>query len=558
MLKGSFATIIKFKIIRKILMDSALLYIVVALGVSTVLNLFLKRFGISQIIGYIFTGTIMVYAFDLRYMNDSLTLEHIGEFGIVFLMFTIGLEISLAKMNSMKKEIFFNGFLQVGFTALIVYAISHYIFLLESISALILSLAFALSSTAVVLSYLKSSKEIHNPYGQRATGILIFQDIAVIPILILLGFLTSNGDQSVVNILRDTVISAVFVIGFMFIVGKRVMTWLLHFSASSEVDELFMGSVLFIVVSAALLASYAGFTYSLGAFVAGMIIAETKYHHKVESDIAPFKDILLGTFFIVVGMKIDVLFFIDNFWLIVGIFMLVLVLKTIITYLVLRISSSHVLSLKTALAISQVGEFSFVIFAVASMGGLLERELESLFVLVVIFSMIVTPFFISKINRFVAYITRFEYLGLNTSAFVSRENHVIVCGYSTIGKFVAKNLDELGAPYVIIDNNPKHVHEALSAGKEAYLGDMSKLSLLEALHAESSAAVIVTLDNIEKKRAICEAVLKHTKDINLIVKVATLEDKENLQDLDITSIVDTKVEVGRLLVEKMITCKMRY
>jgi len=539
-------------------MDSALLYIVMALGVSTVLNLFLKRFGISQIIGYIFTGTIMVYALDLRYMNDSSTLEHIGEFGIVFLMFTIGLEISLTKMNSMKKEIFFNGFLQVGFTASVVYMISHYIFSLESTSALILSLAFALSSTAVVLSYLKSSKEIHNPYGQRATGILIFQDIAVIPILILLGFLTSKGDHSVVLILRDTFLSAVFVIGFMFIVGRRVMTWLLHFSASSEVDELFMGSVLFIVVSAALLASYAGFTYSLGAFVAGMIIAETKYHHKVESDIAPFKDILLGTFFIVVGMKIDVLFFIDNIGPIIGIFLLVLVLKTMITYLVVRITSSHVLSLKTALAISQVGEFSFVIFAVASMGGLLEKELESLFVLVVIFSMIVTPFFISKINRFVAYVTHFEYLGLDTSAFISRENHVIVCGYSVIGKFVAKNLDELGAPYVIIDNNPKHVHEALSAGKEAYLGDMSKLSLLEALHAESSAAVIVTLDNIEKKRAICEAVLKHTKNINLIVKVATLEDKENLQDLDITSIVDTKVEVGRLLVEKMLTCKMRY
>jgi len=539
-------------------MDSALLYIVMALGVSTVLNLILKRFGISQIIGYILTGTIMVYALDLRYMNDSATLEHIGEFGIVFLMFTIGLEISLAKMNSMRKEIFFNGFLQVGFTALVVYGISHYLFSLESTSALILSLAFALSSTAVVLSYLKSSKEIHNPYGQRATGILIFQDIAVIPILILLGFLTSNGDQSVPEILRDTFISAVFVIGFMFIVGKRVMTWLLHFSASSEVDELFMGSVLFIVVSAALLASYMGFTYSLGAFVAGMIIAETKYHHKVESDIAPFKDILLGTFFIVVGMKIDVVFFIDNIGLIVSIFLLVLILKTIITYLVVRITSSHVLSLKTALAISQVGEFSFVIFAVASMGGLLEKELESLFVLVVIFSMIVTPFFISKINRFVSYVSHHQYLGLDTSAFISRENHVIVCGYSIIGKFVAKNLDNLGAPYVIIDNNPKHVHEALSAGKEAYLGDMSKLSLLEALHAESSAAIIVTLDNIEKKRAICEAVLKHTKDINLIVKVATLEDKENLQDLDITSIVDTKVEVGRLLVEKMSSCHMRY
>ena len=539
-------------------MDSALLYIVVALGVSTILNLFLKRLGISQIIGYILTGTIIVYALDLRHMNDSATLEHIGEFGIVFLMFTIGLEISLAKMNSMKTEIFFNGFLQVGFTALIVYGISHYLFALESVSALILSLAFALSSTAVVLTYLKSSKEIHNPYGQRATGILIFQDIAVIPILILLGFLTSDGNHSVSEILRDTFISAVLIIGFMFIVGKRVMTWLLHFSASSEVDELFMGSVLFIVIAASLLASFMGFTYSLGAFVAGMIIAETKYHHKVESDIAPFKDILLGTFFIVVGMKIDVAFFFSHIGTIVMIFMLVLVLKTIVTYLVVRISSSHVLSLKTALALSQVGEFSFVIFAVASMGGLLDKELESLFVLVVIFSMIVTPFFISKINRFVSYISHHQYLGLDTSAFVSRQDHVIVCGYSIVGKFVAKHLDAIDAHYVIIDNNPKHVQEALAEGHEAYLGDMSKLSLLEALHAESSAAVIVTLDNIEKKRAICEAILKHTKNINLIVKVATLEDKENLKDLNITSVVDSKLEVGRVLVERMMVCQLKY
>ena len=539
-------------------MDSALLYIVMALGVSTVLNLFLKRVGISPIIGYIITGTILVYAFDLRDMNDSSMLEHIGEFGIVFLMFTIGLEISLSKMNSMRIEIFFNGFMQVGFTALAVYAISHYIFGLESISALILSLAFALSSTAVVLSFLKSSKEIYNPYGQRATGILIFQDIAVIPILILLGFLTSEGDQSIAVILRDTFVSAVIVMLLMFVVGKRVMTWLLHFSASSEVDELFMGSVLFIVISASLLASYMGFTYSLGAFVAGMIIAETKYHHKVESDIAPFKDILLGTFFIVVGMKIDVLYFIDNIGTIIGIFALVLILKSIIMYFLLRITSSHVLSLKTALALSQVGEFSFVIFAVASMGGLLDKELESLFVLVVIFSMLVTPFFISKINRFVSYFAHHEYLGLDTLDFISRKDHVIVCGYSIVGKFVAKYLEEIDAPYVIIDNSPKHVQEALSEGKEAYLGDMSKLSLLEALHAEDSAAVIVTLDNVDKKRAICEAILKHTKDINLIVKVASLEDKKNLQDLDITSVVDSKLEVGRVLVERMMTCQLKY
>jgi len=539
-------------------MDSLLLYIVMALGVSTVLNLFLKRLGVSQIIGYILTGTILVYAFDLRDMNSSSTLEHIAEFGIVFLMFTIGLEISLRKMNSMKVEIFLNGFMQVGFTALVVYAVTHYIFSLDAISALIVSLAFALSSTAVVLSYLKSSKEIYNPYGQRATGILIFQDIAVIPILILLGFLTSDANHSIAEVLQDTIISAIVVIMLMFVVGKRVMTWLLHFSASSEVDELFMGSVLFIVVSASLLASFMGFTYSLGAFVAGMIIAETKYHHKVELDIAPFKDILLGTFFIVVGMKIDVLYFINNVGTIIGIFILVLILKSIIMYFLLRITSSHMLSLKTALALSQVGEFSFVIFAVASMGGLLDKELESLLTLVVIFSMIVTPFFISRINRLVSNITHHEYLGLDTSAFVSRKDHVILCGYSIVGKFAAKHLDAIDAPYVVIDNSPKHVQEALAEGKEAYLGDMSKFSMLEALHAESSAAVIVTLDNIDKKRAICEAVLKHTKNINLIVKVSTLEDKEALKDLDITVVVDSKLEIGRLLVERMMTCQLKY
>ncbi len=539
-------------------MDSALFYIVIALGVSTVLNLVLKKYGVSQIIGYILTGTILVYAFDLRDMNNSQTLEHIGEFGIVFLMFTIGLEISFRKMGSMKTEIFFNGSVQVGLTAAIIYAISHYIFGLESIAALILSLAFALSSTAVVLSYLKSSKEIYNPYGQKATGILIFQDIAVIPILIFLGFLTGDGDHSFAVILKDTVISAFIVIVIMFVVGRKVMSWLLHFSASSEVDELFMGSVLFIVISASLLASYMGFTYSLGAFIAGMIIAETKYHHKVEVDIAPFKDILLGTFFIVVGMKVDILFFIENIDTVVGIFLLVLILKSIIMYLMLRITSSHVLSLKTALALSQVGEFSFVIFAVASVGGLLDKELESLFILVTILSMMVTPFFISKINKLVSRISHHEYLGLDTSDFITRENHVIVCGYSTVGKYVAKNLDKLDAKYVIIDNNPKHVQEALAENKEAYLGDMSKLSLLEALHAESAAAVIVTLENINKKRAVCEAVLRHTKNINLIVKITSLEDKESLEDLDITAVVDSKLEIGRVLVDRMITCKLKY
>jgi len=539
-------------------MDTALLYIVIALGISTVLNIFLKKIGVSQIIGYIFTGTILIYSFDMQSLKDAHTLEHIGEFGIVFLMFTIGLEISLDKMFKMKNEIFGNGFMQSTLTAIAILAISFYGFQLDFITSLIIATSFSLSSTAVVLSYLKASKEIHAPYGQKATGILIFQDIAVIPLLILLGFLTNEGHESVLVILQDTLISALVVITILFVVGRVVVSWLLHFSASSGEDELFMGSVLFIVISASVLASYFGFTYSLGAFVAGMVIAETKYHHKVEYDIAPFKDILLGTFFIVVGMKIDVMYFLNNIGLIVSIFLLVLLLKTAITYIVLRFSSDNSTSLKTALSISQVGEFSFVIFAVASAGGLIEKELESLLLLIVIFSMIVTPFFISHINSFVNYIIKDSCLPkLNITEFKSRKGHIIVCGYSDMGRAVASHLDDFDAPYVIIDNNPKNIQEALNAGKEAYLGDMSKLSMLEALHAESSASVIVTVDNIDKKISICQTVRKHTKDIHLIAKVISQEEKDKLKDINIDEVVDGKLEVGRILVDRLMVCQMR-
>jgi len=539
-------------------MENALLYIIVALGISIIINIFLKRIGVSQIIGYIFTGTVMVYAFDLRYLNESHTLELVGEFGIVFLMFTIGLEISLSKMGSMKKEIFGNGSAQVGLTALVVYALSHYLFGLDMKSSLIVSLAFALSSTAVVLSYLKSSKEIYRPYGQRATGILIFQDIAVIPILILIGFLASEGHESVWVILGDTLTSAIVVLGLLFIVGKRLMTWLLHFSASSELEELFMGSVLFIVLGASLVASYMGFTYSLGAFVAGMIIAETKYHHKVESDIAPFKDILLGTFFVVVGMKIDLALFIDKIELVIALFIGVLIVKTAIIYAVVRFSDKHTTSLKTALALSQVGEFSFVIFAVASSGGIIEENLTQFLVLIVIFSMIITPFFITRIKRIVEFLSKESSSVEELISLADRENHVVVCGYSVVGKFVTKDLDKLGVPYIVVDNSYKHVKEAIQDGREAYLGDVSKLSILNAMHIEKAASVIVTLDNIEKKRLICEAVLEHTKNVNLIVKVISLEEKEKLHDLDITTIVDGKVEVARVLVERMLTCQIEY
>ena len=535
-------------------MDTILLYVVAALGMSTVLNIILKRFGISQIIGYILTGTALAYIFDIEH-GDSQSVELLGEFGIVFLMFTIGLEISLARLNTMKQIVFMNGALQVGVSSLLFFALAHWVFALDYQSSVIVGLSLALSSTAVVLSYLKSSKDIHTTYGQRSMGILIFQDIAVIPILLLIGFMSSEN-VSISEIIIQTILSAVVLIGLLFLVGRRVMTWLLHFSANSKLDELFMGSVLVIVMGASYLAHEAGFTYSLGAFVAGMIIAETKYHHKVESDIAPFKDILLGTFFITVGLKIDVLYFLDHIALIFGLLIGILFLKTAIIFVIMNFTSKRQNAMKTALSLSQVGEFSFAIFALASTAHLIENGLMNVLVLVVVVSMILTPFMMTRIDKIVRKMFPENIHEYDMEKVQRHVEHIIVCGYSTIGKFVVKELKEKGVEYIIIDNSLKHVKEGLEDGEEIYYGDMSKESILQALQAEDASSVIVTLDNAEKKLLISEAISKYDKPINLIIKVVSLEEKKMLEGLPVHALVDGKEEVAKILVRHSVQCKV--
>ena len=536
-------------------MDTILVYVVAALGFSTVLNIFLKKFGISQIIGYILTGTIMSYVFGLQ-NTDSHALELLGEFGIVFLMFTIGLEISLARLNTMKKIVFMNGALQVGISAILFFYLAHWMFGIDYTSSIIIGLSLALSSTAVVLSFLKSSKEIHTTYGQRAMGILIFQDIAVIPILLLIGFMSAE-DVNVTEIIIQTTISAVVLISLLFVVGKKVMTWLLHFSANTELDELFMGSVLVIVMGASLLAHEAGFTYSLGAFLAGMIIAETRYHHKVEADISPFKDLLLGTFFLTVGLKIDVVYFLSNAGVVFALLAGILIVKTIIIYFVMKVSTKPQNSMKTALALSQVGEFSFAIFALASSAELINQELTNILVLVVVVSMIITPFLMTRIGSIVDFLFPENIHEYDMQKVKAHKNHVIVCGYSTVGKFVSKELKAKGTDHIIVDNSLKHVKEGLADAEEIYYGDMSKDSILKALHTQDASAVIITLDNAEKKRLISEAISNYEENINLIVKVTSLEEKEMLADIDIHSIIDSKEEIAKILVEHGLHCKMR-
>ncbi|MDP3265718.1 MAG: cation:proton antiporter [Sulfuricurvum sp.] len=527
-------------------MENLLLSIFLTVSIATVLNIILKKFGISHIIGYIATGTIISTLFGFNgFRNDSLDL--IGEFGIVFLMFTIGLELSLEKIKKMKEILLTNGLLQVVFSVAVIFILSYYLFGLNFNTSLIISLAFSLSSTAIVLTYLKESKDIHTPYGQKSMGILIFQDLAVIPILLLITFL-SNDTLSLGEVLWKTILSAIFVVVFMFTVGEKIVNALLQFSAKTELEELFLGSVFSILIGASLLAHSMGFTYSLGAFIAGMIIADTRYNVKVESDIASYKDLLLGAFFFGVGTKIDIFYFLENIHIIIFVFAFAMLFKAFVIYMIIRRNSDKNTSAKTALSLAQVGEFSFAIFTLAGGQKLISEEMTSFLILVSVISMILTPFIVGNIYKLSSYFEK-EFFESDVITPIERKDHIIVAGFAMLGKIVAASLQAKGANFIIISDNLKHVLHARKLGYMAYFGHLNKLPVLESLMIKEAKAVIITMSSEQNRRLISEAVLGYSKEANVIIKIDNAEERKSLRDLANLEFVDASFEVADLLVK---------
>jgi len=526
-------------------MDNILVIIFFAIFFATAFNILLKRFGVSQIIGYILSGTIVSYIFHFNGANFH-SLELIAEFGIVFLMFTIGLELNFEKIKRMKELLFVNGFLQVILSAGIIYGISFFIFHLSSTISIIISLAFSLSSTAIVLTYLKESKDIYTPYGEKSVGILIFQDLAVIPILLLITFLT-NDTLSLSEVLLKTFLAALFIVVFMFTLGKKIVKILLALSAKTQTEELFLGAVFSIVIGTSLLAHEIGFTYSLGAFIAGVIIADTGYSVKVESDIITYKDLLLGTFFFSVGTKIDAIYFINNIHIIFSVFLLALIIKASIIYFIIRIKSDKSTSIKTAISLAQIGEFSFAIFALASTYDLIPNELSSLLILVTVLSMIITPFIVNNIYKISALFVK-EFYEADKITPIKAKNHAIIVGFSTLGRLVAKQLTKENIPFVIISDNLRHVRLAKKVGYKAYFGHLDKKPVLESLKVQESSSIILTTNKELRKRLISEAVLDFHPSAHIIVKIDSIEEKKHLKDLHITDFVDTNHEVSTLLI----------
>ncbi len=535
-------------------MEHLLVLFLATILIATILNVFLKKVGLPTIIGYIFSGLAITYIFHLQDVNSE-SLEHIAEFGIVFLMFTIGLEFSMNHLKSMKKEVFLYGFLQVFLSGVVFTILAYFVASMELKSAIVVGFALSLSSTAIVLKVLNENSAIHSGYGRVTLGVLLFQDLAVIPILLMISIFT-NQDQSISYLLFKTMISAILVFLVIFVIGKifieRFFEWIIH----SDSEEIFLISVLLIVVASAMIADLFGFSLSLGAFLAGMTIAETKFRYRIEADLVPFRDILLGVFFVSIGMQIDLVTAWDNAGIIALLLIVVMLLKGVILFSTLLPFIQKRTAMKTALALFQIGEFSLAIFSLAFSNHLIDKGTNQTLIMVVVLSMIITPFVLKNIKKIVDPLFVEPELKMESIESSGYHDHLIICGYGDLGQKLAKKFKQLHLYYVILEHDMKLVELGRSEGQPILLANAAQKSVLDAVNVNECLAIMIAVDNAKKLRLICENIASFDADINSIVKVRNASHAAIIKDLHIKHIVNQSEEMAKILMNEAVKCRM--
>lgn len=532
--------------------------IVATLFISIVINLILKRFHLPTIIGYIVTGTVIAYTFGLHSAVHNHELKEIAEFGVVFLMFTIGLEFSIEHLKKMKKEVFFTGSLQIFVTTVFVVIICQFVLGFDFKTSLIIGAALSLSSTAIVLKTYNENKDIKKPHGRRVLGILIMQDIAVIPILLMMSIFAADDSTSVPMLILQTTLTAGGLILFLYLVGIYLLEPFFEHVSKSKSEELFVASVLLIAIGSSYIAHYFGFSYSLGAFVAGMMISETKFKHQVESDLTPFRNLLLGVFFITVGMQIDFSIVSEHILTILILLPVLMGLKYIIIYALVRYDDTKRVAFKTAVSLVQIGEFSLAIIELARSGDMLPTAFTQILIITIVISMILTPLVLKNLSSLASKLVPEDSMMVCNTNYVDKDKkgHVVVLGYGHLGQEVVKKLKDNGQDYIIIEHNMKYYELGIKKKEPILFGNAASKHILNAVNIISSCAVIVAIENPDKLHLICEIIDDLTHNTKTVVKVTRPHEKDDLKGLHLEHVIVADDVVAQALVEETKFCQI--
>ena len=504
--------------------------LLIILASSLVMIALFRRLRLPPVLGYLCVG-LMVGPKAFDWINESEHLPDLAELGVVFLLFSLGLEFSLSKMIALRQVVFRLGSQQVLITTLLLGSVLMLLGM-PATPALLLGAGLSLSSTAIVTKELSSLGEIFSSHGQNAVGVLLFQDVVAVLLLTLVPVFAGSSDQAWYWALPLTLLKTVLLFFGLLLASRWLLPRLFQEVAASRSAELFVLLALVIVLLTAWLTHLLGLSPALGAFLAGMLLGESHYRHQIEADIRPFRDILLGLFFVSIGMLIDLQLFASHSLLIIGMILGLMVIKGLVVALLVKWrGSDSETAWRSGLALAQGGEFCFALMAQMQQTRLLPAELGALLLAATFCSMLLTPLLLRAAPRIAAALHRkpnqeaqIEEISALNAGF---DGHVVICGYGRVGQSIGRFMRNAGQTYVALDNDPVRIQEAATAERDVHYGDSTRGDLLTAIGLLRARLLVIAVDQAD----VALRVLKEARRLNPTVPilVRTRDDSQSAE-----------------------------
>lgn len=536
--------------------------IITIFGLSIAVLLVCARLHVPTVVGLLFTGVISG-PHGFRLIKGLEEVEVLAGVGVVLLLFTIGLELSLKQLVRIKKQVFFGGLGQVIMTVSTVAFLTHHIFGADWGPSLFNGFLVSASSTAIVLKLLQDRAQIQTPHGQLTLAILIFQDIAVIPMMLVTPFLTGSGEAQAMDLLVHLG-KGIFILLAVLLAAQKVVPWLLFQIARTRNSQLFLLSVLFLCFSVAWLTANVGLSLALGAFLSGLIIAESDYSHHAVGHILPFQQIFTSFFFVSVGMLLDVNFVMNNIILTISATIAVIILKSVVVMIcALLLGYSLRVALLTGLALCQVGEFAFILASAGTQLGLVQGADYQLFLAVSLLTMVLTPLLIACGPGFADRLLRWGWPArIKRGSLIyappmprnTLKDHVVIIGFGVCGRNLAWAADLAGIPYGVIEMNPETVRTERKKGRHIVFGDATQVAVLEQVNVKEARIVVIAVNDPIAGRRMVEMIREESPKVYIAARTRYVNEMQPMIDLGADDVIpeefETSVEIFTRVLRK--------
>ena len=520
--------------------------IIILLSAAVFIVIAFWKMNISPVLGYFVAGALIgSHGFNLIHSVE--VMDNFAEFGVVFLLFIIGLELTFERLIAMRRHVFGFGSLQVIVTMIAIWCIAL-AFGVNTNMAAVIGGGLALSSTAIVLQVLQEKGSQASQVGRLSIAVLLMQDFAVVPLIVLVPLLTGNSEHSLISSLAGSLVQAAIALVLIFVTGRLLLRPLFSVIAKMESNEIFISTTLLIILGSAFITEQFHLSMALGAFVAGLLVAETEHRNSVEHAVLPFKDLFLGLFFMTVGMSIDIDLLLNKLPLVTLLSIILIVLKTSIIYTLCRFFGFRSApAIQAGLLLAQGGEFAFILFRLADELDVLSSEIAQVLMMVTTVTMAFTPL-LSGIGDWIANSFSTEKIILDDEAIETDTqdlyNHVIVAGFGRVGYMVTKMLTAEHLSYVIVDIQSKIVEEGKNDSFPIYLGDATRYEILKSVGIERAQALVVSIKNEVTIKKIVSLVAANFPHVNIIIRLPDLNNVEVYKDLGASKIIPETSEIG--------------